>query len=175
MTALGIVHLTSAFAAIGAGAAVLLVRPKGSRRHRQLGWAYVVSMLVLNGTALAIYRLFGTFGPFHYAALISLATIVAGTLVAREARRARMARDLKRRERLVSVHYRFTTFGYVGLLAAFASESITRIPMFRVLAGGPGLLFGLAVLGATLLVFAVGTWLIQTRLNAALAPFRSRQ
>lgn len=172
MTALGIVHLTSAFASMGVGAAVLLVTPKGSRRHRQLGWTYVASMLVLNGTALAIYRLFGTFGPFHFAALISLATIVAGTIVARAAGRARRARDPMRRERMVSLHYRFMTFSYVGLVAAFASESITRVPAFRVMAGGPGPMFGFAVLGATLLVFGVGAWFIHTRLDAALVPFR---
>ena len=35
-------------------------------------------MLLLNATALLIYNLFGHFGPFHIAALVSLCTVVAG-------------------------------------------------------------------------------------------------
>jgi hypothetical protein len=35
-------------------------------------------MLFLNLTALSIYHLFGRFGPFHVASVISLATICAG-------------------------------------------------------------------------------------------------
>ena len=39
---------------------------------------YVLSMLLLNITALMIYDLYGRFGPFHVASVISLATIGAG-------------------------------------------------------------------------------------------------
>ena len=40
-------------------------------------------MVGLNVTALSIYRLTGVFGPFHWAALFSLATIVAGVVPVR--------------------------------------------------------------------------------------------
>ena len=35
-------------------------------------------MLALNGTALAIYELFGGFGLFHWVALFSLGSVVLG-------------------------------------------------------------------------------------------------
>jgi hypothetical protein len=38
-------------------------------------------MALLNGTPLAIYRLSGSVGPFHVAALFSLATVAAGVAV----------------------------------------------------------------------------------------------
>jgi uncharacterized membrane protein len=81
MSTLGWIHTAVALAALVTGAAVLL-RSKGTGRHRQLGWTYVASMVLLNATALAIYRLTGSFGPFHVAALLSLATVIAGVVPA---------------------------------------------------------------------------------------------
>src|SRR3712207_4566555 len=81
MTLLGPIHTVAALVAVASGAAVLL-QPKGTRRHRQLGWTYVVSMVALNVTALSIYRLTGRFGAFHVAALVSVATLAAGLLPA---------------------------------------------------------------------------------------------
>ena len=89
MSTIGTIHLVASVAAIVVGAVVLMHRPKGGRRHRQLGWTYVVAMLTVNATAFMIYGLFGGFGPFHVAAVISLAGIVAGVLAARSARKAR--------------------------------------------------------------------------------------
>jgi uncharacterized membrane protein len=66
MSTLGWFHTAAAVAALVAGAVVLL-RGKGTRSHRRLGWTYVVAMIALNVTALAIYRLTGSFGPFHIA------------------------------------------------------------------------------------------------------------
>ena len=69
------IHLASSLFALAAGAAVFLL-PKGTAGHRLLGRLYVAAMLLTNLTALLIYRLTGTFGPFHAAALVSLATVV---------------------------------------------------------------------------------------------------
>lgn len=60
----------------------MVVTRKGTRRHHQIGLVYAVSMLGLNATAFLIYRLFGGFGAFHVAALLSLLTIFAGLLPA---------------------------------------------------------------------------------------------
>src|SRR5687768_5310983 len=92
MISLGLTHTIAAVGALVAGAAVLLIR-KGTRRHRQVGWVYVASMLLLNGTAHLIYRLFGRFGPFHVGAIFIFVTVVAGTVAALMARRARGRRD----------------------------------------------------------------------------------
>src|SRR3712207_6703621 len=118
MTGIGWLHTLAALIALGAGAAVLL-RRKGTRRHRQLGWLYAGSMLTLNVTALSIYRLTGRFGAFHVAALLSLATLAAGLIPALLPRRT---------EGWVQPHYYFMSYSYVGLLSAAASEAATRLP-----------------------------------------------
>jgi uncharacterized membrane protein len=168
MTLLGQIHLVSAIAALGSGAAVLLISPKGTTRHRQMGWVYVVSMLVLNVTALMIYRLFGGFGPFHVAAIVSLAGLLPGVLAARRAKSARLARNQLARGHRVEQHYYWMAWSYVGLCAAAVSETATRLPIARP-GPGAGLAFGIAVAVATLLVVAVGAWLIRTRVRSQLA------
>jgi uncharacterized membrane protein len=170
MISLGWTHTVAAVTALVAGAAVLLTR-KGTRRHRQLGWAYVGSMLLLNATALLIYRLFGRFGPFHVGAVFSFVTVVAGTAAALGARRARARGDGVGRARALERHYQWMTWSYVGLAAAAVSEIATRMPALRP-RPGQGLAFGITVAAATLLVVAVGARLIRRRRAALLASYR---
>jgi uncharacterized membrane protein len=172
MSTVGTIHFAASVASIVVGAAVLRQGPKGGRVHRGLGWAYVVAMLTVNATAFMLYGLFGGFGPFHVSAVISLTGIVAGVLAARSARKARLAQQAFRRSHRVEVHFWWMTFSYVGLVAALASEAITRLPATRAAGGGAGAMFGVAVGGATALVFAVGSYFIVTRRARSLAPFR---
>jgi uncharacterized membrane protein len=167
MSLLGWIHTVAALAALTAGAAVLLTG-KGTRRHRQLGWTYVASMVLLNATALLIYRLFGHFGPFHVAAVFSFATVVAGTAAAVAARRARGTAG--ERARALERHYQWMTWSYVGLAAAAVSEIATRIPALRP-GPGQGLVFGITIAVATVLVVGVGAVLIRRRRLVLLAPY----
>jgi len=79
---MGLAHFLTALAAIVFGALVLFSR-KGTRGHRWTGRCYVASMFALNFTALMDYELFGHFGPFHWMALLSLASVVAAYLTVR--------------------------------------------------------------------------------------------
>lgn len=173
MSVVGAIHFSAAVASVVLGAAVLGQGPKGGRRHRQVGWTYVLAMLTVNATAFMLYGLFGGFGPFHAAAVVSLAGLVAGVLAARGAKRARAANQGFRRSHRVELHYWWMTFSYVGLIAALASEAITRLPATRGIGGGAGAMFGLAVGGATALVFAVGSYVIVARRARVLRPFRA--
>ena len=74
-------HLWSAVSALVFGLFVFFVR-KGTRLHKQLGYAYFFNMLGLNISALFIYQLTGNFGPFHISALASLLTLIAGFIPA---------------------------------------------------------------------------------------------
>lgn len=170
MSTIGTIHLLASVASIVLGAVVLAQGPKGGTRHRRVGWTYVVAMLTVNATAFMLYGLFGGFGPFHGAAIVSLIGIVGGVRAARNARKARLAQQSFLRAHNVEVHYWWMTFSYVGLVAALASEAITRLPAFRAI-GGAGAMFGAAVGGATALVFAVGSYLIVTRRARSLKPF----
>ena len=85
------VHVGACAAALMLGAAVAAA-PKGTAWHRRAGRAFMASMLVLNLSALGLYRLNGTFNGFHVLALISLAGLVAGWWCGRGARRSPLRR-----------------------------------------------------------------------------------
>jgi uncharacterized membrane protein len=142
---LGLVHSLFGIAALLLGLLVLLCR-KGTRYHRRIGQGYVLAMVLLNATALMIYDLYGRFGPFHVAALVSRATVVGGFIPAYLQRpRATWMRH----------HAAAMCWSYIGLLAAFVSEIATRVP---------GVRFGWGVVAATIGVVAVGAVLVRTRL-----------
>lgn len=134
---LGTIHVLAAVAALVFGAAVLLTR-KGGRLHRLLGYGYVGTMLTTNLTALTIFQLTGSVGPFHLAAVFSGATVVAG-LIPVLTRRPR--------SRWLAFHYAFMAWSYVGLVAAAVSEAAVRLP------NAP---FWGAVLLGSLTVFVLG-------------------
>ena len=115
VTSIGWVHFVLAIAAIAVGAAISLTR-KGSPRHRTLGRWYAWLMVGVNVTAFTLYGLFGTFGPFHVAAVVSLATVIAGWVPVKRKPKAWMER-----------HATFMSWSYVGLLAAAAAETLSRI------------------------------------------------
>ncbi len=152
MSTLGWLHTAAAVAALVAGALVLL-RGKGTRSHRRLGWTYAVAMIALNATALAIYRLTGSFGPFHIAAILSLASVTAGVIPA--VRRKPAGTWVER-------HYWWMTYSYLGLIAAAVAEVVTRIP---------GINFWWTVVIASAAVFVVGAPIIRRRARTTIAPF----
>jgi uncharacterized membrane protein len=138
---IGALHVAACAAALLLGTA-MAAAPKGTRWHRQVGRAFVASMLVLNFSALGTYRLTGGFNGFHAFALFSLATLAAGWWCARRARGNPGLRE---------VHGWIMLWSYAGLLAAAASELAVRLPFLP----RGGMAFGATVAAATLLVCAV--------------------
>ena len=134
-------HVIAAVAALLLGLIVFLQR-KGTRLHVRIGIGYVISMLVMNLTALAIYRLTGKLNAFHIGALFSLATVLAGWIPA--LRR-------KPRDKWLQYHFEFMSWSYVGLVAGAVSEVGTRLP------NAP---FVGAVVAGSAVVFLVGGILI---------------
>lgn len=113
---MGLAHLIIALMAIVFGTLVILSR-KGTRKHKWLGRAYLGSMVAVNVSAFLIYELFGGFGLFHWMALFSLLTVLAGYFPVR----------LRRADWKIK-HAYFMSGSYVGLLAALAAEVLTRTP-----------------------------------------------
>lgn len=146
----GLIHALLGLAALFLGLSIVL-RPKGTGVHRVVGSGYVASMLLLNVTALMIYDLYGRFGPFHIAALVSLATVAAG-FVPVFTRRPRQG--------WMGLHANFMCWSYVGLVAAFVSEVAVRVP---------GVGFNTAVIVAIGIVVAAGALLIRTRVPRILS------
>lgn len=113
----GLAHAIIGLAALLAGLLVLL-RPKGSAFHRLRGAGYVVAMVLLNASGLAMYGLNGRFNLFHVFALVSLATLAAGWVPALLRRPA---------QRWHERHAMYMAWSYVGLVGAFASELVSLI------------------------------------------------
>jgi len=137
---LGLVHTIVALAAIVFGTLVVLNR-KGTRNHRRIGYGYVAMMLALNGTALLDYELYGHFGPFHWMALASLATVVVGFVPV-----------WRKGPGWIYRHANFMAGSYVGLLAAAVAEVASRIP---------GWSFGQSVIISSVAVVVLGIWIMR--------------
>ena len=133
---LGLVHVFTALAAITLGAAVIFNR-KGTQRHRWIGRGYLISMLIMNGTALAIFELSGQFGPFHWLALVSFVSVLAGYQPTRH-------KPPMWRYR----HAYFMVGSYIGLTAGAAAEVVSRIPSWS---------FWPSVIISSFVVIVVGT------------------
>jgi uncharacterized membrane protein len=117
-TSLGWFHLITAMVAMTAGA-YILVKPKGTRRHKQVGYIYVSSMILVCGSALGIYNLTGKFGVFHILAFVGFTTLIAGMIPL-------LLKNIKREYKVF--HLWFMYYSVLGLYAAFASELSVRIP-----------------------------------------------
>lgn len=136
----GLVHTILAVAAMVFGSVVLL-RPKGDKRHVRIGYAYFWSMIFMNLTAFGIYN-FGGFSLFHGFAIFSLLTLAAGVYPA-----------VKRSMGWYPRHYYFMSWSVVGLYCAFWSEVGTRLLDMQY--------FWWAVMLASLLTAGIGAVVIQ--------------
>lgn len=138
---LGYFHTSAAIAALLFGAFVFPMI-KGTGLHKVLGYLYAVALLATNITAFGLYHLTGHFGMFHIAAIVSFLTLLTG-LIPVITRRPRKS--------WLSLHYKYTSWSYVGLLAAAVSEAAVRLPHAPF---WPAVAFGSAAF------FGIGGWLI---------------
>ena len=137
----GLFHLIVALLAMLFGTWVLLMK-KGTRLHKHMGWAYVTTMLLMNGSAFAIYN-FGGFSLFHGFALVSLAGLVLGIWPA-----------IRRKSPgWFGRHFYFMSWSVVGLYCAFWSEMGTRMVNMQY--------FWWTVMLATVLTTVVGARVIK--------------
>ena len=112
----GLLHLLVAILGIAFGSVVILSE-KGTAAHKWFGRAYVIMMVAINLSAFMIYEVYGRFALFHWMAVFSLLTVLAGYMPARTRKPNWRAR-----------HAYFMSASYVGLLAALAAEILTRTP-----------------------------------------------
>ncbi|QQR84918.1 MAG: DUF2306 domain-containing protein [Flavobacteriales bacterium] len=148
-------HIAAAVLAMVLGLLVLM-RRKGTRSHRQLGYGYVASMTLLNLSAFGMYRLFGVFGPFHIAAVVSTLTLAAGM-------RAVLKRP--RTQRTTELHLVFMYWSVIGLYAAFFSELMVRVRV-----NAAFLILVSCATGGTVLLGALMQRRLITKWVAELAP-----
>jgi len=128
---IGLIHLIASVVALIAGTLILFLT-KGTQLHKRIGYTYVTSMTILLITAFMIYRLFGTWGVFHWTALISTLTLICG-----------LVPILTRRptNNYISLHFSFMYWSVIGLYGAFAAETLVRIPKIVIESGIPNKVF----------------------------------
>ena len=78
-------HAILAIAAFVLGL-IQLALPKGTRRHRAMGWVWVAMMAAVAASSFAISEI-RTFGYFSYIHILSVVTLVALVVAVRAARR----------------------------------------------------------------------------------------
>lgn len=110
---IGFLHLLFSIISMITGLIVIL-NTKGTKFHKKVGNVYVVNMLLLNISSFFISN-FNGFSIFHFFAIVSLITILAG-----------MYPVLKRSKNWLQKHYYFMAWSVVGLYCAFWSEVGTR-------------------------------------------------
>lgn len=110
---IGYLHLLFSIISMITGLIVVL-NTKGTKFHKRVGYVYVVNMLLLNISSFFISN-FNGFSIFHFFAIVSLITILAG-----------MYPVLKRSKNWLQKHYYFMAWSVVGLYCAFWSEVGTR-------------------------------------------------
>jgi len=127
---IGLLHLIFSILALILGT-IVLSSLKGTNKHKKIGYLYCFSMLGVNITAFMIYRLYNKFGIFHWMAIISLLTLIAGML----------PMLIKKPKSYITLHYNFMYWSVIGLYCAFAAETLVRIPDIVIDSGIPNSTF----------------------------------
>lgn len=151
----GTIHLVVSILALLSGT-FTLVQKKGTKQHKQIGYTYVVSMILLNSTAFMIYKLFGKFGIFHWFAILSCLTLFAGMYPV----------ITKRTQNYLLTHFNFMYWSVTGLYCALCAEILTRVPFLLNIPNSQrlfGILTGISiflVMGISTVIFAKNkqTW-----------------
>lgn len=110
---IGYIHLFFSIVAMTTGL-IVVFNTKGTLFHKRVGYTYAINMLALNISSFFISN-FNGFSIFHFFAIVSLVTIIAG-----------MYPVLKRTKNWLHYHYYFMAWSVVGLYCAFWSEVGTR-------------------------------------------------
>ena len=124
---LGWVHFIASLIAVVVGAAIL-VRPKGTPRHRLRGRIYAAAVLVTSITALGIYRL-GVFFFAHWFGIAAVLVIVLGVTA---------AHFKIPRKGWMQLHLTCMLFSFYILIGGGVNEVFLRVTFLRRLAPNLG-------------------------------------
>lgn len=144
----GLVHFIASLFALLFGT-LILVLPKGTTKHKAIGRLYGLTMLVVLITAFMTYRLFGKWGIFHWTAVISSLTLIAGLYPIFTKRPTKQ---------YLSLHFSFMYWSVIGVYGAFVSETLVRMPKVVIESGVPNSVFySMSGLG-TAIVMSLGVY-----------------
>ena len=158
ITPFGAFHTIISVIAVVSGVAAL-VRFKEITPRNRLGLTYIVMTALTAATGLFIFH-HGGFGPPHQLSIITLLVLGVGMLAARTMVFGRASRYVE------TIGFSATFFFHT--IPGF-TEPLTRLPPSAPLASGPNDPHLHALIGASFLLFLVGTGLQLRRLRASKA------
>lgn len=132
---IGWLHALACAVALIIGARVLW-RAKGGASHRRDGQRYLCVMIVVNLTALGIYRI-GSFNVFHILALCTLASLAIAFASARWRKPGRY---------WLRIHLSAIVFSYYQLIGGLINEAFVRVPALHGERALTGLTQGVAMM-----------------------------
>lgn len=144
----GLVHFVFSMLSLALGTVVLL-SAKGTRFHKLMGRLYCIAMTITLATAFMTYRLFGTWGIFHWTALVSTLTLLCAMLPVLTRRPS---------NNYISLHLSFMYWSVMGVYAAFVSETLVRMPKVVVESGIPNHVFYTMTGVGTAMVMALAVY-----------------
>jgi len=144
----GLIHFIASMFALLLGTLILVI-PKGTSKHKIIGRLYALTMLVVLTTAFMTYRLFGTWGIFHWTAVISSLTLVCGIIPILIKRPT---------NNYISLHFSFMYWSIMGVYGAFVSETLVRMPKVVVESGIPNRFFYYMTGIGTAIVMGLGVY-----------------
>lgn len=115
-TLISYTHITASIVGLITSTIVLLAA-KGTDFHRKTGYVFAIAMLIINISALMMYKLTGKFNFLHIFAIISLASLVRGMIPA-------IRRSSKN---WLRTHITGMVGAALGVWAAGIAELITRV------------------------------------------------
>jgi len=127
----GLIHFIASIIALILGTFVLILK-KGTMKHKLIGRLYGLTMLIVLITAFMTYRLFGTWGIFHWTAVVSTLTLLFGLIPILTKRP---------NNSYVSLHFCFMYWSIMGVYGAFVSETLVRMPKVVIESGIPNSVF----------------------------------
>ena len=128
---------------------IILIIPKGTDIHKFIGRIYALAMLVVLVTAFLTYRLYGTWGIFHWSAVISSLTLIFGLIPILLKKPINNFRSL---------HFSFMYWSVIGVYGAFVSETLVRMPKVVIKSGLPNGFFYIMTGIGTALVMGIGVY-----------------
>ncbi len=128
---LGLIHLIASIISLISGSLVLGMS-KGTVKHKKVGYVYLIAMVVVLITAFMMYNLYGKWGIFHWMAVLSSLTLIAGFIPIQLKRPAKG---------YVALHFSFMYWSVIGLYGAFCAEVLVRFPKTVIESGIPNYVF----------------------------------
>lgn len=144
----GLIHFIASVFALLLGTLILIL-PKGTSKHKVIGRLYTAAILFVLITAFMTYRLFGTWGIFHWTAVVSSLTLICGIIP------ILLKRPTKN---YISLHFSFMYWSIIGVYGAFVSETLVRMPKVVVESGIPNSVFYNMIGVGTAIVMGLGVY-----------------